>query len=123
LNGSGRAPRLASRSEYVRRGLTGMPIRGPLSVTVLGAVHAWKSAIERFGSWPLASLLQPAIDAAAGGVEVTERLASWVERDRSVLALDASLLKWVFDDGGDPVLAGARIVRRQLAETLSRIPT
>lgn len=123
LNGSGRAPKRASRSAFLQRGLTAVPTRGPLSVTVPGAVHAWKTAIERFGSWELGRTLEPAIDAATNGVEVTERLAGWVARNSADLFADPGLRTWFFDSAGEPVQGGAELVRPELAETLRRIGT
>jgi len=75
LNGSGRAPRAATRQALLDRGHTQMPILGMLSVTVPGAVDAWCTALERFGSRSLADVLAPAIDYAEGGFAVSEIIA------------------------------------------------
>jgi gamma-glutamyltranspeptidase len=123
LNGSGRAPMLASRAEYSRRGLGAVPTRGPLSATVPGAVHAWKTALARFGSLELHDLLEPAIGAATTGVEITERLAGWVAQNSADLQVDPSLRAWFFDAAGQPLQAGAPLVRPELAETFRRIST
>lgn len=75
LNGSGRAPRSASVKSYTDRGLQSMPSHGMLSVTVPGAVDAWATALDRFGSCGLASVLAPAIDYAEHGFPVSEIIA------------------------------------------------
>ena len=62
LNGSGRAPRMATAAALRERGHTQMPMLGMLSVTVPGAVDAWCGALERFGRRSLAEMLAPAID-------------------------------------------------------------
>lgn len=75
LNGSGRAPRKATLEEFKRRGLDEIPERGILSVSVPGAVDAWCTALERFGSMELEALLQPAIAFAEEGYAVSPVVA------------------------------------------------
>lgn len=75
LNGTGRAPARATLDEYRRRGLTEMPATGILSVTVPGAVDAWATALERFGTRTLAEILAPAIDYAEEGFPLSEVVA------------------------------------------------
>lgn len=75
LNGSGRAPRAATREALVERGHNAMPMHGMLPVTVPGAVDAWCAALERFGRRPLAAALAPAIAYAAEGFAVSEVIA------------------------------------------------
>ncbi len=73
-NGSGRTP---SGFEYeAMRSLLGdgenIPLYGPLSVSVPGAVDGWFALHERFGELPMAELLAPAIRYAKEGVAITE---------------------------------------------------
>jgi gamma-glutamyltranspeptidase/glutathione hydrolase len=75
LNGSGRAPRAATREALLARGHTQMPMLGMLSVTVPGAVDAWCRALERFGRRSLAEVLAPAIHYAEEGYAVSEIIA------------------------------------------------
>ncbi|HSQ05762.1 MAG TPA: gamma-glutamyltransferase, partial [Burkholderiales bacterium] len=75
LNGSGRAPVRATLEEFERRGLMQVPEFGILSVIVPGAVDAWQTALERFGTRSLEELLQPAIAFAADGYAVTPVVA------------------------------------------------
>src|SRR5262245_29435687 len=75
LNGSGRAPRAATRDAVLARGHSDMPMLGMLSVTMPGAVDAWCSALERFGSRSLADALAPAIHYAEEGFAVSEIIA------------------------------------------------
>ncbi len=75
LNGTGRAPARATLDEYRRRGLTEMPANGILSVTVPGAVDAWATALERFGTRTLADVLAPAIEYAEEGFPLSEVVA------------------------------------------------
>src|SRR3954466_1890812 len=91
LNGRGPAPALATRQWFRSHGLTEVPARGPLPVTVPGAVASWAAGLERFGRRPLAKLLEPASRAAEDGYALTERTAEWMARNAADLA-------------GDPVL-------------------
>jgi gamma-glutamyltranspeptidase/glutathione hydrolase len=75
LNGSGRAPAALSVDLLRERGVDEMPVHGMLPVTVPGAVHAWQQALQRFGSRPLAEVLQPAIEYARDGFPVSEIIA------------------------------------------------
>jgi gamma-glutamyltranspeptidase/glutathione hydrolase len=75
LNGSGRAPAAASIESLRERGTSDMPMLGILSVTVPGAVDAWCKVVERFGSRPLATILEPAIAYARDGFPVSEIIA------------------------------------------------
>jgi len=72
LNGSGRAPRTASVEAVRALGTAQMPMLGIHAVTVPGAVDAWETARCRFGSLPLARLLEPAIEYAEEGFPVSE---------------------------------------------------
>lgn len=76
LNGSGRAPRAATVEAMRARGYNAMPMLGMLAVTVPGAVDAWCTALERFGSRPLADVLAPAVAYAEEGFPVSEVIAA-----------------------------------------------
>src|SRR5947209_9862427 len=67
LNGSGRAPAAAELERLRERGLTQMPLHGPLPVTVPGAVDSWHEALRRFGRLGLERVLAPAIAYAEDG--------------------------------------------------------
>src|SRR5712672_3067428 len=75
LNASGRSPYRATLDEMRGRGLTELPIDGPLSWSVPGAVDGWEELRARFGSRPLAELLEPAIAIAEEGFPVSEVIA------------------------------------------------
>src|SRR5438105_1253298 len=77
LDASGRAPREASVSALVGRGLSHMPVDGPLSWTVPGAVEGWEALRSRFGALPLRDLLEPAAATAEEGFAVSEVIASF----------------------------------------------
>jgi gamma-glutamyltranspeptidase/glutathione hydrolase len=70
-NGSGRAPAGLSIAAVRRAGHDTMPARGPLPITVPGAVDAWDALLGRFGSRSLAEALTPAAAAAEHGYALT----------------------------------------------------
>ena len=67
LNGAGRSGSRASLEELGRRGMKGLPVTGPATVSVPGCVRGWAMLLERFGTRPLGELLQPAIHWASRG--------------------------------------------------------
>jgi gamma-glutamyltranspeptidase / glutathione hydrolase len=73
LNASGRSPAAWSLDRF--KGQPTMPQRGWESVTVPGAVMAWRDMSEKFGKLPFADLFEPAIKYAAEGYMVTPTIA------------------------------------------------
>lgn len=73
FNGSGAAGSGATVAEMRRRGHQAMPARGPLTVPVPGAVDAYCTLHERFGTMPLTRLWADAIRYAEEGHPVSER--------------------------------------------------
>src|SRR3954454_20159295 len=72
LNASGRAPAAATPEEFRKRGLTEIPYRGVLSVSVPGIVDGWSELLAKHGTITLARALQPAIGYARDGFAVSE---------------------------------------------------
>jgi gamma-glutamyltranspeptidase / glutathione hydrolase len=88
LNASGRAGSRASHEKLRADGHRAMPLRGPLSVTVPGAVRGWDALLRRFGTIGLDRALQPAIEYARDGFPVSEIVAGQWQAVESVLAAD-----------------------------------
>lgn len=74
-NGSGRAPDAADAESLRARNLTEIPLRGPESVTIPTAMHAFSTLSERFGTLGFDRLLAPTIHYAENGVPVAARVA------------------------------------------------
>ncbi|HEX7005099.1 MAG TPA: gamma-glutamyltransferase family protein [Trueperaceae bacterium] len=72
LNASGRSPAAWSPDRFSD---VGIPQRGWESVTVPGAVSAWKALSDRFGSLEFDRLFEPAIHYAEEGFAVTPHVA------------------------------------------------
>jgi len=85
LNGSGVAPRAATRERYLSRGMAVIPAQGWDAVAIPGAAHAYWTLHHRFGSrrWP--ELVEPAIRYAEAGVPVSRRIHQWITESRAKL--------------------------------------
>lgn len=86
LNGSGRAAATADAASLRDRGLRTMPLRGPLSITVPGAVRSWSDAHRRFGKLSPATILAPAIELASDGFPAWDGLIAAIERTSAIVA-------------------------------------
>jgi gamma-glutamyltranspeptidase/glutathione hydrolase len=79
LNASGRSPKRLTYDKLKKRlqkdACEKIPFKGPLPVSVPGAVDGWFSLHQRFGSLPLASLLEPVINYAEQGFKLTPVIA------------------------------------------------
>jgi gamma-glutamyltranspeptidase / glutathione hydrolase len=71
FNGSGRSPAALTIEAVRAAGHDSMPARGPLTITVPGAVDAWVQLLERFGRRSLADALLPAARTADTGYALT----------------------------------------------------
>lgn len=85
LNGSGRAPQGMTPAYFAAQGMTEVPVRGPLSINVPGAVDGWFEVLERFGSLPAEQIFAPAIALAEEGMPVSAKLSKWLERTAPLL--------------------------------------
>ncbi len=85
LNGSGRSPMSLKLSYFKEQGMDKVPSHGPLPVSVPGAVDGWFELNKKFGSKPMAELLQPAIDYAEDGFPVTQLIGYYLGRSARFL--------------------------------------
>lgn len=120
LNGSGRAPRKASREWFLQRGLEAVPQRGILSVTVPGALHGWQEALSRCGTMNLGDLLEQAWHHASEGFPVSEVTAGEWANASQMLTLDPHAPE-VFLPRGRPPEPGEVFANPELAKTLDTI--
>lgn len=116
LNGAGRSGSRATLAELRGRGMSGLPLIGPATVSVPGCVRAWGMLLERFGTRPLGELLQPAIHYAERGFPCT-RLVSQAAGEMAP-AFDDAEWRRIFTPGGRPPGLGALLVQADLARTL-----
>ena len=94
LIGAGRSGEHATIEAVRARGHETMPVRGVLPVTVPGTVEAWGRLLERFGSFGLGAVLEPAESLARDGFVITAHLslflmqaADWLGREPAAYAL------------------------------------
>lgn len=85
LIGSGRSGELASIDAIRARGFEAMPARGVLSVTVPGTVEAWGRLLERFGTFGLGAVLEPAAGMAQDGYVITAHLSEALKQMAELL--------------------------------------
>ena len=85
LIGSGRSGELASIEAVRERGYETMPARGALSITVPGTVEAWGRLLERFGSFGLGAVLEPAAALAHDGYVITSKLSETLKQMAEML--------------------------------------
>ncbi|WP_157016530.1 gamma-glutamyltransferase family protein [Mesorhizobium xinjiangense] len=117
LNGSGRAPEAANAAGLREAGFDEMPQNGPHSVTVPGAVKAWETLLERFGSRGFDELFGDAIRYAEDGFAVHARVARDWQRQVAALAADEGAAMHCLIGGQAPA-AGSRFRFPALAGTL-----
>ncbi len=117
LNGSGRAPSHLTPELLAKRGLQRMPLRGPLSINVPGAVDGWFEAMTRFGTLSAETIFAPAIGLAEEGMPVSPKLSKWLEMAaEGVLGPWSSSANTYLIDGKFPY-AGTILRQPNLAHT------
>ena len=114
LNASGRSPRALTRDRLLGEGHTTIPLRGPLSVSVPGAVDGWFELHARFGRLPMHVLLAPSIEYARTGFPVTEVIAAAWTADADIVR-DVPGFAAVFMPRGRAPVAGELFVNPSLA--------
>ena len=85
---------------------------------VPGMVHGMATLHEDHGSMAWDELLQPAIELAADGFEVTELLAQRFRSDWGPASIEGL---GHFHDGGEPLNTGDTLVQTELADTLTTL--
>lgn len=85
LNASGRSPFALTLDYFKEKGLTSIPQRGPLPVSVPGCVDGWFELHKRFGKLPMSAILAPAVSYAKDGFPVTELIALYWQKGLDVL--------------------------------------
>jgi gamma-glutamyltranspeptidase/glutathione hydrolase len=93
---------------------------GPRAVAVPGALAGWCEALARFGTLPLAEVLQPAIALAERGFTVTPYLSNCIADNVGDLSRDAGLSALLLR-GGQALSAGSRLVQSDYARSLRMI--
>lgn len=120
LDACGRAPEAATPDTYAARGLTAVPSTGPLAANVPGVVSGWQALADRFGSWTLDRILEPAIRHARDGFPVAELMAFEWQESAERLAVDPAAAA-TFLPGGRAPRMGELFANPGLASSLALI--
>ena len=123
LNGSGRSAAAIDAARLRADGHGRMPFRGPLSITVPGAVRSWGDAHARFGRLSRDEVLAPAIELARDGFAASEGFVDDVE-SMALLArttAGAEGFEPVFRSLGRAWRPGDRVSLPALASTLETL--
>jgi len=75
LNASGRSPYDINRKVFKDKGLSEIPLEGPLPWSVPGCARGWEDLLDRFGTMSFSQLLAPAIHYAENGFPVSPHIA------------------------------------------------
>ena len=117
FNGTGSAP-MAATPERFRDGI---PVVGPLSVSVPASLAGIAAMHAAHGRLPWAKLVAPAIALARDGFIVADDLAESLPREASRLKRWPSTVKVFFKSDGTTLSAGDRLTQPDLAATLQGI--
>ena len=93
---------------------------GPTAVAVPGNLMGWCEALDRFGTFSLADVMEPAIRHASRGFRVTPYLHECVADCAADMVRDPSISA-LYLPGGMPIAAGSRLVTGDYAQTLRDI--
>jgi gamma-glutamyltranspeptidase len=124
LNGSGRAAAAADPAALRASGMKHLPLVGPLTITVPGAVRSWSDAHARFGRLSRAEILAPAIALASRGFPAWDGFIRGVEvtaeRVAETIGPDSGFVR-VYRPNGRPWRPGEMVRLPALARTLERL--
>jgi gamma-glutamyltranspeptidase len=124
LNGSGRAPAAADAAVLRDAGHAVVPSRGPLPISVPGAVRSWGDAHARFGCLSRDAVLAPAIELARSGFAAWDGFIDAVEATAPSVAAalgPSAGFFTVFRPAGRPWRPGERVRLPALATTLETL--
>jgi gamma-glutamyltranspeptidase/glutathione hydrolase len=93
---------------------------GPTAVAVPGNLKGWCEALDRFGTFSRADVMEPAIRHASRGFRVTPYLHDCIGDAAADMALDPEIAR-LYLPNGRPLEVGARLVTRDYAHTLTDI--
>ena len=95
-------------------------LTGPKAVAVPGSLKAWCETLQRFGTMPLADVMQPAIKHASRGFLATPYLHECIVDGAREMLKDKRISAFYLPNG-TPLKAGDRVVQAEYAETLTYI--
>ncbi len=119
--GQGTVPAAATPQAFADLGLDAVPGTGLLAATVPGAFGAWALLLERWGTWPLREVLEPAIALARDGAPLLPRAAATIAAARELFTGAWTTSAATYLDGGAPPPPWSRLRLGALAATYERL--
>ena len=98
-NGSGIAPKKLNYNFFKMNNLDKVGLTSPHSVTIPGALDAWKNIHNDFGKLDFEELFLKAIDCARNGFKVTKVVANAWKKNEDKLLRDENSKKVLLKDG------------------------
>jgi gamma-glutamyltranspeptidase/glutathione hydrolase len=119
VSSSGRAP-LGADPAAVARGHDTMPLRGPIPITVPGAVAGWRATYDLGAILPWEDAFVRAIELATRGMIVSRGLSETLAELDTPFATDPGLSS-IFFVGGEPAAVDETVTQPALGRTLAAI--
>src|SRR5437667_211653 len=119
LNSGGPAPAKASIEYFREQRLDAVPVSGPLSIAVPGAVDGWLELHKRYGTKELSPITADAIRFAREGFPVHQELAERIEE----FGPESSWIDCVYRQPLQGLRPGKLLYQRGLGGVLERIAT
>jgi len=117
IAGQGPAPQAASIAYYRDLGLDLVPGTGQLAACVPGAVDAWLTLLERYGSMSLPDVLEPAIGYARHGYPVLPSISRTIDTVAELFTTHWPTSAQVYLRDGAAPAPGSRLANPVLADT------
>lgn len=125
LDGRETAPLAATPDLFLKPDASPMKffdgVVGGRSVGTPGTLKLMHEAHQRYGKLEWSALLQPAIDLAQNGFEVSPRMAKLIAKDQKRLSTYPATKAYFFDVAGEPLKAGTHLKNPEYAQTLRLI--
>lgn len=117
------APAAATGDMFVQNGavVPDLSLHGGRAVAVPGEVAGLAAALKRFGTLPLRTVAQPAIEYARDGFPVEAHLAEAISRNVERIRERPALAAIVLQPDGSPLQTGQMLRQPDLARTLELI--
>jgi len=119
LNASGPAPRRASIDFFREKKLDAIPVSGPLSIAIPGAVDGWLELHRKYGTKDLANLTFDAVKLAEEGFPVHRELLDRIEE----FSPDFPEVDRVYRQPHKDMRAGTLLCQKGLGNVLRRVAT
>lgn len=120
INASGRAPMGTDVDATRIAGEGTMPSKGPLAITVPGAISGWAALHGQGASLPWADSLSQAIALAHDGVEASRSLVASLESGKGLLSTDPGMGR-IFYPNGAPLSLGQLFRQPELGASLQAL--